>query len=478
MSNLQNPRQRKRRALIKRSLSCALAGSGAGAFGGKLGMLGSALAASSDYAALSDNRTLVCVFLYGGSDSFNLFVPTDAVLRERYRSSRGQLALADDELIASEIDPSIAFNERLPQIRSLYDQGHAAVLGNVGNLITPITRAQFDAGTARIPTDLGAHNHQQEQWQKSFSSQPAALVGAGWGGRMADMLADANALASIPTTISLNGATDFLPGLQTNPVAVNAQTGPNRMYWMDGSTGGNRNTARASSMERILALRSGHLLKDFATTSYERALASSGALVDALASNPQSDDPGFAAAGDFGQQLRMAARLISARASLGQKRQILFVGLGGWDTHDAQSPRLNALASELDNGLGAFQRTIDAMPNVDADSVTTFTASEFGRTLTINGDGSDHGWGGHYLVAGGAVAGGQFVGAWPSFEIDGEDDTGDKGRFIPSLSVNQYSAALARWFGLSISDVNSVFPDLARGFSDDWQSSLGLFQSV
>ena len=475
MAHIQNTRNRQRRDLLRRGIGCALAGAGAGAFGGKLGLVGSALAAGGDYAGLSDHRTLVCVFLYGGSDSFNLFVPTDANLMADYRSSRGVLALPESQLIASERDPSVAFNARLPEMRALYDQGRAAVVANVGNLITPVTRAGFEAGTDRVPDDLFAHNHQQQQWMKGYPSRPAARVGAGWGGRMADLLLEANGSAALPCAISLAGSNAFLPGLTTRSLSVDPLYGPKRLYWMDGRTGGTRNSLRAASMDRILALQSGHLLKAFAADGYRGALDSSEALVSALAANPRSDDPGFAGAGRFGLQLRMAAQLIGARRSLGQKRQILFVGLGGWDTHDAQGARLAQLSGILDQGLAAFHRTVQAMPEVDDDSVTAFTASDFGRTLTINGDGSDHGWGGHYLVTGGAVRGGQVAGRWPSYRIDGEDDAGDKGRMIPSMSINQYGAALARWMGLSNRDVTALFPDLQRGFDTGWQDGYGLF---
>ena len=466
---------RRRRAFLKRSLGSALLGAGAGAVGTKLGLVGSALAQGGGYAALGDYKALVCVFLYGGSDSFNLFLPEDRTLAGAYAASRGALALDPARTLAPEAG-GVRFSDRLPELAALYDARRLAVVGNVGNLVVPVTRAGLDAGTASIPTDLFAHNHQQEQWQKSWSSRPAALVGAGWGGRMADLLADANAGSALPPTFSLAGANHFQPGNATAPVAVNPIHGPRPMYFMDPSVGGTRNAARAGAMERILALPRDNALERFAGRAYERALDSSQHLAGVLAANPASGDPGFGAgSGKLGAQLRTVARLIGGRDALSQRRQIFFVGLGGWDTHDAQGVRLDRLAGELDAGLAAFQRELDRLGVADA--VTTFTASDFGRTLTVNGDGSDHGWGGHYLVMGGAVAGGQFVGRWPSYAIGGGDDAGDKGRVIPSMSVNQYGAALARWLGLSEGDVREVFPDLAN-FDDGWTTGHGLFGRV
>ena len=460
---------RSRRRFLERSLCCALLGSGAGAISGKLSLVGSALAASGDYASLGDYRTLVCVFLYGGSDSFNLFVPLEAGRYEAYAAARGAIALERERLVASG-DGRIGFHPDMPRLAARYDAGDVAVVGNVGNLVRPITRADYLAGSGAIPVDLFAHNHQQEQWLKGLASRPQALVGTGWGGRMADMLADANAGGVLPPTFSLTGSNHFLPGNRTTPVAVDPLYGPRQMSWMD-SDRSFSNTAREAAMARILALQDDHRLRRFAGRAYGRALESSRALVDVLAANPASSRD-FSTYGNLGIQLKMAARLIAGRESLGMRRQILFVGMGGWDTHDTQSPRLARLAHDLDKALATFQDELDGQGV--ADSVTTFTASDFGRTLTVNGDGSDHGWGGHYLVMGGAVNGGRFVGDWPSYEIDGADDSGDKGRVIPTMSVNEYGAALASWMGLSDGDVLDVFPDLAR-FGDGWRSQHGLF---
>jgi len=168
----------------------------------------------------------------------------------------------------------------------------------------------------------------------------------------------------------------------------------------------------------------------------------------------------------------MIAKLISGREQLGMKRQIFFAGLGGWDTHDNQTPRLDLLTQQLNSALVQFDQDMSTLGV--RDDVTAFTTSDFGRTLTINGDGSDHGWGGHYLVMGGAVNGGRLYGDWPNYAVGSEDDIGNEGRVIPSLSLNEYGAALGGWMGLSNSDLLDVFPDLAN-FNDDWRSGLGLF---
>lgn len=460
----------RRRALHRLTgLSVASAALGAGAMNGRLALMGNALAASADYAQLSDYKALVCVFLYGGADSFNMFVPLDEQLNAAYTSARGPLALPRASLLP-DAQSQIGFNPQLSGVRSLYDTGKLALVGNVGNLIAPVTRAQFEAGGAAIPADLFAHNHQQEQWLKGLSSRPASLVDAGWGGRMADLLQTANPQGALPPTFSLNGTNDFLPGVSTTPISVNPVSGPRLLGYFDRNSS-RLNDPRDATLTRILEQSNGHRIKDFAASSFLRARDSSRVIAGALDAGPTLATP-FDQSSGVATQLRMAARLIAARQTFGMKRQVFFVGMGGWDTHDNQSPRLVELTRELDDALVSFQSTLAEL-NVEQ-QVTTFTASDFGRTLTINRDGTDHGWGGHYLVMGGAVAGGQFVGQWPDYAINGQQDAGDKGRIIPQLSINEYGAALGSWFGLSDGDLRDMFPDLTN-FDDDWRNRYGLF---
>lgn len=463
-----NRHYQARRRFLKRSLACALAGSGAGAMNSKLSLVGSALADSGSLAGGNDYKALVCVFLYGGSDSFNLFVPTDSARFDQYSNARGSLAIDQADLLAG-ADGAVSFHRNLDGIRQLYDAGNAAVVANVGNLIQPVTREGLLNGSATIPADLFAHNHQQEQWQKGLASLPTSVVGAGWGGRMADLLRDANAGSTLPPSFTVAGSNYFQSGNLTNPISINPSSGPSLLDYMDANSY-SANAGRDAAMSRILALQNDHLLKQFAGESFDRARDSSRLLSAVMNQHPASSRD-FATHGDLGQQLQMVARLIAGRQILGQRRQIFFVGMGGWDTHDAQSPRMQELTEDLNKGLSSFQEELVAQGVQN--SVTTFTASDFGRTLTVNGDGSDHGWGGHYLVMGGAVNGGRLLGDWPSYEIGGNDDTGDKGRVIPSMSVNQYGAALASWMGLSPSDIAEIFPDLSN-FDDSWLD-YGLF---
>jgi len=462
-------RLQARRALLKRGAYAALLGATGSAVSGKMSLLGSALAAQGDYANLPGYKALVCVFLYGGSDSFNLFVPRETELFDDYQSARGPLAIDRAELIEDRAG-SMYFHRNLGALRDSFDSGNLAIIRNVGNLIQPVTPAQFRNNPEVVPADLFAHNSQQEQVQKGWSSRPVGLVGAGWGGRMADLLMEANSGNALPPTFSMANTNFFQPGNRSTPISVNPLSGPQLLPFLDGRRSASNN-GRDAAMESILALPTDNVLEAFAGDSFTNARDSSRLLSSAIQDSP--DFGPFDSRNPLESQLRMVARMIAGRDQLGMRRQIFFVGLGGWDTHDNQTPRLNELTRQLNAGLSGFQQALASM-GVE-DQVTTFTASDFGRTLTINGDGSDHGWGGHYMAMGGAVNGGQLYGNWPDYALGGPDDIG-YGRLIPELSVNQYGAALGSWMGLSNTDLLDVFPDLDR-FDTGWQSQYGMFSA-
>lgn len=463
-----NRKLNKRRNFLKTCAHTALLGSGAAAVNGKMNLIGSALAAQGDYTGLSDYKALVCVFLYGGSDSFNLYIPGEQSLLDQYTTSRGALAL-DQSTLLSDASGNLRFNPNLPDIRNLYDAGDIAVIRNVGNLIKPTTRDEYLNNPLAIPSSLFAHNHQQEQVQKGWSSKPTGVVGAGWGGRMADLLMEANSGTTLPPCYSMNSSNFFQPGLLSSPISVNHQFGPELMKYLDGNTN-TSSDERDATLQKLLAVPTSHRLEQFARDSFIKSRDSSRLLSGIVEASP-----------DFGpvdsdnrldQQLRMVANMISGREQLGMQRQIFFCGLGGWDTHDTQTPRLVDLSTKLNAAFANFNGAMNQLGLSDA--VTTFTISDFGRSLTINGDGSDHGWGGHYMVMGGAVNGGKLYGEWPAYEVGGLEDVGEKGRIIPTMSINQYGAALGSWMGLSNSDLLEVFPDL-NNFDSDWQNHMGLF---
>jgi len=450
-----NKRYRSRRQFLKRSAYAALLGTGGAAVSGKMNLLGSALAAQGDYANLPEYKALVCIFLYGGSDSYNMFVPYETDIYNAYSTSRGDLAIGRSELQADSAQ-SVLFHPKLPTLRASYDAGNLAIVRNVGNIFEPLTPAQYFSNPKLAPANLFSHNSQQEQMQKGWSSKPVGFVGAGWGGRMADLLTEANRSGSLPPTFSMDNSNFFQPGNQTSPISVSPYFTPRLMPYLD-VTSDSRNANRSSTMQSILELPSNNVLEQFAASTFASSRDSARLLSNAINGSP--DFGSFDSSNALDAQLRMVARMISGREQLGMKRQIFFVGLGGWDTHDGQPDKLNALNQKLDAAVGNFYQALATM-GVE-NEVTAFTASDFGRTLTINKGGSDHGWGGHYMVMGGAVNGGRLYGDWPDYNLGGANDVG-KGRLIPKMSMNQYGAALGSWMGLSNSDLLDVFPDLNR----------------
>jgi len=446
-----NKSYRTRRQFLKQGAYAALMGAGGAAVSGKMSLLGSALAAQGDYANLPGYKALVCVFLYGGSDSFNLFVPFEPDIYSDYAASRGPLLTMERAELLADNAQSVLFNPNFINLKNSYDAGNLAIVRNVGNLFEPLTSAQFFNNPERVPLDLFSHNSQQEQVQKSWSSKPVGLVGAGWGGRMADLLMEANTSTVLPPTFSMDNANFFQPGNRSNPISVSANFGPALMPYLD-VTASSKNTYRDQTMRRILALPTNHPMEQFAAEVFTSSRDSAQLLSSAVNSSP--DFGPVDSKNNLDIQLRMVARMISGREQLGMRRQIFFVGLGGWDTHDTQIPRLINLTKKLDSALGNFNQALTAM-GVE-NEVTTFTSSDFGRTLSRNRDGCDHGWGGHYMVMGGAVNGGKLYGEWPDYNIGGADDIG-KGRLVPKMSLNQYGAALGSWMGLSNSDLLDVY---------------------
>jgi len=453
-----------RRAVLKRGLVASVTGSVAGSINGKMQLVNAALASGGNYGAIDDYRSLVCVFLYGGSDSFNMFVPLTPDRREAYEEARGVLAVPTEDILPG-ADDAIGFHRQLPELRRLYDHGKLSVVANVGNLIAPITRREYLQNTVPFPSDLFAHNLQQEQVQKGNPSKSVGTITSGWAGRMADVLMDANA-AQVPSTYSLDGANFLLPGARTTSVALDPVDGLPLMPFLDAQSNSS-NVRRDSALRQILALPRTHVMEQQFANVMTGARGLSRRMTNVLQNSPQFSSP-YSPYNPLSAQLRMAARLIAAREELGQRRQVMFVATGGWDTHAAQADRLPLLMERLNNGLSEFQASIDELGV--AESVTLFTSSEFGRSLSINGDGTDHGWGGNYTVMGGAVRGGDVYGKPATFELGGKEDAGE-GRIIPSTAIEQYAATLAEWMGVSSSDLPEIFPDLVN-HGPDWRRRL------
>lgn len=489
-----DPKGHTRRAFLQRSSALAVTGT-AMPFALNLAAMGEAAAQSA-----TDYKALVCVFLYGGNDFANSVVTYDNETYDKYSLIRGGgpgraaggIALAQAALTPTLLRPNAAaalpngrqyaFHPAMTQLADLFNNdGKVAVQLNVGPLIKPISRAQYnssDRKTYPVPPKLFSHNDQQSTWQAS--SPEGATVG--WGGNIGDLALSRNT-NSLFTCISVQGNTVFLSGdtalqyrVSSGGAVGNNAGGAVRIGSV--SPAGNASlygssTVKQAMMELTQQARA-HKLENEYNTVTRRAVNAEGTVTAAVGANSAAS-PAFAA-GTFpntnlGNQLAMVARLIRGRDTLGAKRQVFFVSMGGFDLHDSLINNQPALMQQLSDAMAAFYRqtAADGLGN----NVTAFTASDFGRTLASNGDGSDHGWGAHHLVVGGAVNGKRYYGAAPVMSInndpklEGWEGHVGQGRLIPSTSVDQYGATLAKWFGVPASDMPGIFPNLDRYFGGD-----------
>ncbi len=439
-----------RRGFLERC-ACLALGGGALGLSGILDRVALAAPPAADY------RALVCVFLFGGNDAFNLLAPIDGQDRADYDLSRPFLGVTAGELLP--LTPTTApprgrygLHPQLPTLHRLFGEGRLALVPNVGPLVEPVTRATWQARTAQLPPQLFSHNDQTQHWQTSRPDRPAAT---GWCGRAADALIDQGTVAQdIALNVSLQGTNVQQTGVRGQAYSVGA-TGVVRLRGVDG--GGAANQRRRTAFDALLARRAESPLAREAARIQRRAIDAADRVATALDAQTalQTTFPETGVA----RQLQMVARLIGASGDLGLRRQVFFVGMGGYDTHGEQATRHPQLLGQLDAALGAFWNALVEL-NVH-DRVTTFTGSDFGRTLTINGDGTDHGWGGHHLVLGGGVRGGDLYGTLPVLALNGPDDT-RSGRLIPTTAVDQYAATLARWLGVTDASLPQVFPNLSR----------------
>ncbi len=432
----------------------------------KLQLMQSAIAAESDYINLSDHKSLVCVFLFGGNDSFNMMVPYEQNNYNKYRNARTNMALARESLHPLKGNQQ-AFHSSLPDLQRLYNDDKLAVATNIGSIIEPTTRATFKNESVQLPADLFSHSHQQEFWETGTTAKNSTHP-PGWGGRMIDLLSSANSNPTDPAMFSLAGNSVWQKGLKPLDFVLNPYEGVTqiRSFTPDVWPNPNQKDSRIKAWKKIIASHenSPNLMQRFMASTYTRTEDRINALIAELAAAQQITTE-FPDDNELATELKMVSKMISIRESLGMKRQIFFVALGGWDTHGNQ---LNDHAERLGKLNDAFSSFYDATVELNvADSVTTFTASDFSRTMSINGDGTDHAWAGHQLVMGGAVKGGQIHGDPMNLTIDGPDDAQDTGRFIPKYSVDQYGATFAKWMGMTDSDMLDIFPNLSNFDTND-----------
>ena len=400
----------------------------------------------------SNYKALVCVFLFGGNDANNTLIPFDTTGYGQYNSIRGDLALAQNTLLPLTPAPNFALNPNLPDIQALFNSKNAAFVANVGTLVQPLTRAQYQAGQT-APVNLFSHPDQQLEWQNAAQS---AATPTGWAGRMADVLgASFNQGASIPMITSVAGDTLFCNGNTTTPVSVS----PGNVGGANCSEG-SECSARQLTAQALLTLDTGISLVQADDGITSNAYAYAKTLSDAVQSITPLQTV-FPANNGLASQLKQIAQIIQVRAALGVQRQIFFAGIGNFDTHADQLTLQNALLAQISPALAAFYNATVEL-NV-ASEVTTFTMSDFSRTFQPNSNnGSDHARGAHHIVLGGAVNGGQVYGTYPTLVLNGPDDSDSNGRWVPTTASSQYAATLAQWFGVSAANLPTVLPSIGN----------------
>lgn len=446
-----------RRTFLKRLATAGVATAGLGAWSDLQRIAAAAALTSVPKAAGEDYRALVCIFLFGGNDGNNLVIPTSPTEYLQYATGRTPaLALASGSLlpinVANTPGRTFGLHPSMAAFQGLFNAGRAAIVANVGPLRAPTTRADFQARRVPIPPDLYSHSDQQAQWQSSISD---GAPRSGWGGRLGDLLKTANGTNASSTLISVTGNNLFQVGTTISSFKVS----PGNTLGFDFYKGAGSTEPVSRGINDLLAIPSANLFEGAWKDVIQRAIANQQILASALATAPPFTTA-FPNTG-LGSQMQMIARLISVRQALGLRRQVYFASLGGFDTHgDEQLQRQGELLGEVSAAMAALYNATAELGC--ADLVTSFTASDFNRTFPSNGKGSDHAWGSHHLVAGGAVQGGRIYGAFPTLVRGGPDDTGSQGLWIPTTSVDQYAASLARWFGAGTAEIATVFPNLAR----------------
>lgn len=461
-----------RREFLRMSSMLSVVGAAGAPFALNLATMASAAAQT----APGGYKALVCLFMFGANDHHNTVLATDSTSWTQYINIRttneaGSIALPAAgnaggvlPITPSTTQPgrSFALHPSMPELKGLFDAGRAAIISNVGPLIMPTTLAQYNARSVSLPAKLFSHNDQQSLWQ-AYAPEGAAY---GWGGRMGDLMA-ANNSNPIFTSISASGNAVFLAGKTVNQYQVSS-AGAVPIGSLSGTLFGA--PAGSNPLKAIITSDNAHLFQKEYAAITNRSISAQSLLAPAMAvagaggvPNPSqytNPNTGALASNSLAVQLQTVARIIAGRSALGAQRQVFFVSMGGFDTHDFQKVNQADLLAKVSHALAYFDTTMGSLQGTDIrNQVTLFTASDFGRTFKSNGDGTDHGWGSHHFIVGGAVKGNDIYGAFPVTGLGHAQDVGS-GRLLPQFSVDQYGATLANWFGLSASQISDVFPNI------------------
>jgi uncharacterized protein (DUF1501 family) len=479
----------RRKFLRTASVVSGSVGAAAAPFALNMAALNSAVAQTT-----GTYKALICMFFYGGNDASHMVLRTDPTSFNVYTSMRNQQPTPIN-LLAPGTAPNggamlgtparlggvlpitpqfttttmgssansaftFAVHPSMTEVVNLFGAGRLAIVANAGPLVQPMTKAQYQANSVPRPRALGSHNDQQSTWQ---ALGPEG-VKVGWGGRLGDVVASGNSNASF-TSITVSGNAVFSAG----DTVFQYQVGGGGATQIGGLSGSLFNSmAAASTLRNIVTATNQNPFADEYTRIVNRSITAQAAFQTAFTAatvtaptNYVQPSTGNNQANPLAQQIQTVARIIRARGSLGAARQVFFVSMGGFDTHSNQNSGQADLLARISHAIGYFDTVFSNIGGVDMrNDVTLFTASDFGRTHTSNGDGTDHGWGAHHFVAGGAVNGGDIYGRFPEFGPQGTDSAGNQ--YLPNISVDQMGATLGKWFGASSTDLATIFPNLGN----------------
>ena len=405
-------------------------------------------------------KALVCILLAGGNDSFNMLVPNAGTAYNEYSTSRSNLALLQSDLLPLNFTDgqgrTFGVHPSMPEVQSLFNSGKLAFLANIGTLVEPTTQAQLQNGSVSLPKGLLSHADQIQQWQTSL---PDTREARGWGGRMADILASQNNNQNISMSLSLGGTNIFQAGQNTTEFAIQSSGNGSRGIHVFESQTAYDQLIR-EGVDSLLNQQYQDIFKQTYRNKVREAQDQHLEFSSAIAAVPPfvtqfSDIP-------MSRNMEMIAKTIAARSTLDMSRQTFFLNFGGWDHHDEVLNNQQAMLAVGGAALGEFQTAMEELGV--ADCVTTFTISDFARTLTSNGNGTDHAWGGNAMVMGSAVNGGTIYGEYPSLAL-GSSQEASMGILIPGLSTDEYFAELAQWMGVGDTDMPYLLPNLSRFYN-------------
>ena len=475
---MTKPIDTSRREFLRNASLLSVAGSIGAPFALNLFAMNSAYAAT-----VNDYKALVCLYLAGGNDSANMVLATEDTSWAGYTAARGgsgNIALAKDQLRIITPNPTagiagrtFALHPNMEGLQTLFTGGRAAIVANVGTLIQPIADTSEYRGNTKIkPSNLFSHSDQTTQWLTVNPGNPYF----GWAGRMGDLLVSNNNNSPF-ANISLSGNSIFLAGDTVNQYQLGSNGVPTSIGGMTSLFGASNNPLKDIITNTGTSVRASNVFERDHAAVVERSIAAQAVLRDAMTNTTVADTTpypttwGGTSNNPLATQLQTVARIIAANAALNVKRQVFFVNMSGFDTHNGQVSSHGDLMARLSHAVKYFDDALRLIPNAGgtgylSDQVTLFTASDFGRTFASNGSGTDHGWGGHHFVVGGAVAGNTIYGTFPPTCINGNGFTNDfdagSGALIPTTSVDQYAATLASWFGFDATEIAGLFPNLGQ----------------